>query len=72
MIAATGLRKIFNAGTATEKVAIAGVDLRAKDVSTSTVPMSHAFPNTFVPVRWRGYFRTRWWERRLLSVSVRI
>jgi putative ABC transport system ATP-binding protein len=31
MIVATGLRKVFNAGTATEKVAIAGVDLRAND-----------------------------------------
>lgn len=31
MIAASGLRKVFNAGTATEKVAIAGVDLRAND-----------------------------------------
>lgn len=31
MIVASGLRKVFNAGTATEKVAIAGVDLRAND-----------------------------------------
>jgi putative tryptophan/tyrosine transport system ATP-binding protein len=31
MIAATGLRKVFNAGSATEKVAIAGVDLNAND-----------------------------------------
>jgi putative ABC transport system ATP-binding protein len=31
MIVATGLRKVFNAGTASEKVAIVGVDLCAKD-----------------------------------------
>jgi putative ABC transport system ATP-binding protein len=31
MIVASGLRKVFNAGTATEKVAIAGVDLCAND-----------------------------------------
>lgn len=31
MIVASGLRKVFNAGTATEKVAIAGVDLCSKD-----------------------------------------
>jgi putative ABC transport system ATP-binding protein len=31
MIVASGLRKVFNAGTATEKVAIAGVDLRANE-----------------------------------------
>jgi putative ABC transport system ATP-binding protein len=31
MILASALRKVFNAGSATEKVAIAGVDLRADD-----------------------------------------